>query len=128
MRHHPQGPAIPTTTKTSTAPHQLATSTAATTLRPALRALSLSAGVQSSALWCLSADGTLPKIDVAVCTDTGWEPKKVYEHLDRLEREIAAPAGPDAEDLEAGVVDGCSPWACRGEQPEPVRDDFGLAV
>ncbi|MCX4529219.1 hypothetical protein OG982_26595 [Streptomyces sp. NBC_01551] len=60
--------------------------------------------------------------------DTGWEPKKVYEHLDRLEREIAAPAGPDAEALEAGVVDGCSPWACRREQPEPVRDDFGLAV
>lgn len=35
---------------------------------------------------------------------------------------------PDAEALEAGVVDGCSPWACRGEQPEPVQDDFGLAV
>ncbi|MFD0373741.1 hypothetical protein [Streptomyces sp. NPDC127112] len=35
---------------------------------------------------------------------------------------------PDAEDLEAGAVDGCSPWACKGEQPEPVRDDFGLAV
>ncbi|WP_407841492.1 hypothetical protein ACE1OC_06755 [Streptomyces sp. DSM 116496] len=42
---------------------------------------------------CLSADGTLPKIDVAIFADTGWEPKKVYEHLDRLEREIAAPAG-----------------------------------
>ncbi|WP_329377000.1 hypothetical protein OG625_05900 [Streptomyces sp. NBC_01351] len=35
---------------------------------------------------------------------------------------------PDAEALEAGVVDGCSPWACRGEQPESVRDDFGLAI
>ncbi|MEU3402986.1 hypothetical protein ABZ766_03390 [Streptomyces sp. NPDC006670] len=42
---------------------------------------------------CLSADGTLPKIDIAIFADTGWEPKKVYEHLDRLEREIAAPAG-----------------------------------
>jgi hypothetical protein len=42
-----------------------------------------------------------------------------------LQQETGAP---DAEDLEAGVVDGCSPWACRGEQPEPVRDDFGLAV
>lgn len=42
-----------------------------------------------------------------------------------LQQETGAP---DAEDLEAGVVDGCSPWACRGEQPEPVRDDFGLAI
>ncbi|MDO0936401.1 hypothetical protein QQY66_33630 [Streptomyces sp. DG2A-72] len=30
------------------------------------------------------------------------------------------------EELENGVVDGCSPWACRGEA-EPVQDDFGLA-
>ncbi|MFD9224857.1 hypothetical protein ACFWDI_33775 [Streptomyces sp. NPDC060064] len=32
----------------------------------------------------------------------------------------------DADDLEQGVLDGCSPWACRGEV-EPVQDDFGLA-
>ncbi|AZP17908.1 hypothetical protein EJC51_18520 [Streptomyces aquilus] len=30
------------------------------------------------------------------------------------------------EEMEYGVVDSCSPWACRGEV-EPVRDDFGLA-
>ncbi|MEU6312321.1 hypothetical protein [Streptomyces sp. NPDC047014] len=42
---------------------------------------------------CLSADGTLPKVDIAIFADTGWEPKQVYQHLDRLEREIAAPAG-----------------------------------
>jgi hypothetical protein len=35
-------------------------------------------------------------------------------------------AGPDLEELEQGVIDGCSPWACRGEV-EPVQDDFGLA-
>ncbi|MFF1636007.1 hypothetical protein, partial [Leifsonia sp. NPDC058248] len=64
-----------------------------TTTRPALRALSLGAGIQSSALLCLSADGSLPQIDVAVFADTDWEPRKVYEHLDRLEREVAAPAG-----------------------------------
>lgn len=34
--------------------------------------------------------------------------------------------GPDLEELEQGVIDGCSPWACRGEV-EPVQDDFGLA-
>ncbi|WP_437114900.1 hypothetical protein [Streptomyces longispororuber] len=32
----------------------------------------------------------------------------------------------DAQTLEEGVLDGCSPWACRGEV-EPVRNDFGLA-
>ncbi|MGX1759939.1 hypothetical protein ACWIG5_24030 [Streptomyces lydicus] len=29
-----------------------------------------------------------------------------------------------SQELEQGMVDGCSPWACRGEQP----DDFGLAA
>ncbi|WP_240634247.1 MULTISPECIES: hypothetical protein [Streptomyces] len=33
---------------------------------------------------------------------------------------------PDLEELEQGVIDGCSPWACRGEVA-PVQDDFGLA-
>jgi hypothetical protein len=34
--------------------------------------------------------------------------------------------GPDLQELEQGVIDGCSPWACRGEAA-PVQDDFGLA-
>ncbi|MGC5041300.1 hypothetical protein ACPXCS_38040 [Streptomyces sp. DT190] len=33
---------------------------------------------------------------------------------------------PDLQELEQGVIDGCSPWACRGEAA-PVQDDFGLA-
>ncbi|MFB8440497.1 hypothetical protein ACFC7A_15770 [Streptomyces niveus] len=41
----------------------------------------------------LSAEGTLPKVDYAIFADTGWEPKAVYDHLDRLEQEIARPAG-----------------------------------
>ncbi|MFE2011153.1 hypothetical protein [Streptomyces sp. NPDC059491] len=61
--------------------------------QPQFRALSLGAGVQSSALLALSAEGILPKVDYAVFADTGWEPQSVYTHLDRLEREIAAPAG-----------------------------------
>jgi hypothetical protein len=35
-------------------------------------------------------------------------------------------SGPDLQELEQGVIDGCSPWACRGEV-ELVQDDFGLA-
>ncbi|MEU6230929.1 hypothetical protein [Streptomyces sp. NPDC047042] len=41
----------------------------------------------------LSAQGILPKVDYAIFADTGWEPRAVYFHLDRLEREIAGPAG-----------------------------------
>ncbi|MGW0137557.1 hypothetical protein [Streptomyces calvus] len=41
----------------------------------------------------LSAEGVLPKVDYAIFADTGWEPAAVYAHLDRLETEIAAPAG-----------------------------------
>ncbi|WP_078078836.1 hypothetical protein [Streptomyces niveus] len=41
----------------------------------------------------LSAEGTLPRVDYAIFADTGWEPKAVYDHLDRLEKEIAGPAG-----------------------------------
>lgn len=90
----PQGPAINATT-TSAKPHQLAAPGPDTAIHPAQRALSFGAGVQSTALLSLSADATLPEVDVA---------------------------------LFAEVVDGSSPWACRGEQPEPVREDFGLAV
>lgn len=60
---------------------------------PTLRILSLGAGVQSSALLILSARGDLPKLDAAIFSDTGWEPAAVYEHLDRLEEEVAKPAG-----------------------------------
>ncbi|MFZ3548810.1 hypothetical protein ACODT3_24995 [Streptomyces sp. 4.24] len=60
---------------------------------PRHRLLSLGAGVQSSCLLALSAEGILPRIDFAIFADTGWEPQAVYDHLDRLEREIAEPAG-----------------------------------
>lgn len=61
--------------------------------KPTIEALSLGAGVQSSVLLMLSAAGILPKLDVAIFADTGWEPKAVYEHLNRLEAEVAKPAG-----------------------------------
>ena len=60
---------------------------------PKARILSLGAGVQSSALLLLAARGDLPRLDAAIFSDTGWEPAAVYAHLDRLEREIARPAG-----------------------------------
>ena len=60
---------------------------------PYLRLLSLGAGVQSTTLLLLSASGELPKLDAAIFADTGWEPEAVYKHLDRLEQEVAGPAG-----------------------------------
>ncbi|MFF8918321.1 hypothetical protein ACF08M_34740 [Streptomyces sp. NPDC015032] len=61
--------------------------------QPRHRILSLGAGIQSSTLLALSAEGVLPRVDYAIFADTGWEPAEVYRHLDRLEREIADPAG-----------------------------------
>ncbi|WP_206685945.1 hypothetical protein [Kribbella qitaiheensis] len=59
---------------------------------PALTALSLGAGVQSTALLLLAAEGVLPRPDVAIFADTGWEPAAVYAQLDRLAA-IAKAAG-----------------------------------
>lgn len=51
---------------------------------PNLVALSLGAGVQSTTIALLAVEGALPKPDVAIFADTGWEPAAVYAHLDRL--------------------------------------------
>jgi hypothetical protein len=60
---------------------------------PTMRVLSLGAGVQSTTLALLSANGELPLLDAAIFADTGAEPQAVYDHLDRLEREVLEPAG-----------------------------------
>lgn len=49
-----------------------------------LKLLSLGAGVQSTVLALMAADGTLPGLDGAIFADTGWEPGRVYEQVDRL--------------------------------------------
>lgn len=45
---------------------------------------STGAGVQSTAIALLIADGKLPAPDVAIFADTGWEPAAVYRQVDRL--------------------------------------------
>jgi hypothetical protein len=59
---------------------------------PNLRLLSLGAGVQSTVLALMAADGTLPGLDGAIFADTGWEPRKVYAQVDRLAA-VLEPAG-----------------------------------
>jgi hypothetical protein len=57
-----------------------------------LRVLSLGAGVQSTTLALMAARGEIgPMPDCAIFADTGWEPKHVYEHLDRLEKLLPFP-------------------------------------
>lgn len=55
-----------------------------------MNVLSLGAGVQSTTIALLSVDGVLPPIEHAIFADTGWEPRAVYEHLERLEPVLAA--------------------------------------
>ena len=59
--------------------------------KPAIRSISLGAGVQSTVLALMAHRGLhgLPKPDVAVFADTGWEPPHVYEHLDWLESKLS---------------------------------------
>jgi hypothetical protein len=49
-----------------------------------LQILSLGAGVQSTALTLMAVKGEIAPPDCAIFADTGWEPKSVYEHLNKL--------------------------------------------
>jgi 3'-phosphoadenosine 5'-phosphosulfate sulfotransferase (PAPS reductase)/FAD synthetase len=71
---------------------------------PTIRVLSLGAGVQSTTVLMLAAEGVIPMFDAAIFSDTGWEPKSVYDHLDRLEAEIAQPAGIPIHRVSAGSI------------------------
>lgn len=55
------------------------------------RSLSLGAGVQSTVLALMAERGEhgLPKPDIAIFADTGWEPPSVYEHLDWLQEQLS---------------------------------------
>lgn len=59
---------------------------------PDIKVLSLGAGVQSTTIILMAAEGSLPRLDAAIFADTGWEPLTVYRHLDRL-AEVLADAG-----------------------------------
>jgi 3'-phosphoadenosine 5'-phosphosulfate sulfotransferase (PAPS reductase)/FAD synthetase len=70
---------------------------------PALRLLSLGAGVQSSTVLLLACDGAIPRFDYAFFADTGWEPRAVYDNLDRL-RTIAESKGIPVRTVSAGNI------------------------
>lgn len=59
---------------------------------PKLRVISLGAGVQSTTLALMAAEGGIgPMPDCAIFADTGWEPKEVYDHLDKLIKVLPFP-------------------------------------
>lgn len=49
--------------------------------------LAFGAGVQSTAALLMSCRGLLPKLSCAIFADVGWEPIKVYEHLEWCKNE-----------------------------------------
>jgi len=49
-----------------------------------LTVISLGAGVQSSTMALMAAEGYLPKVDYCIFADTGYEPKAIYSYLNYL--------------------------------------------
>jgi hypothetical protein len=81
----------------------IACGSAVTDPGPALRLLSLGAGVQSTTVLLLACEGAIPRFDAALFADTGWEPGAVYAHLRRL-RSRAAEAGIPVLTISAGNI------------------------
>lgn len=97
----------------------------------AIRTLSLGAGVQSTALVLLAAEGRIPTFDCAIFADTGWEPRAVYAHLDRLEREVLRPAGIPLHRVSTGNIraDALDPNSRFATMPLFVKNkDGGLGM
>lgn len=70
---------------------------------PALRLLSLGAGVQSTTVLLLACEGAIPRFDAALFADTGWEPRAVYSNLERL-RVHAGKAGIPVRTVSSGNI------------------------
>lgn len=76
------------------------------------RVLSLGAGAQSTTLALMADRGEygLPKPDVAIFADTGWEPAAVYEHLEWLEKELSFPVvRTGSADIKENLINGVMP-------------------
>ncbi|MFE6186473.1 hypothetical protein ACFQ6U_18820 [Streptomyces sp. NPDC056465] len=95
--------------------------------RPALRILSLGAGVQSTTIALLAAAHVLPPLDAAIFADTGWETEEVYAHLDRLETEVFKPSGTPLYRVSAGHIrnDALNPARRFASMPLHIRNPDG---
>ena len=72
---------------------------------PKLRILSLGAGVQSSTMALMANEGAFGhKPDYAIFADTGWEPRKVYDHLEWLKSQLDFPVIITKNHLKSGSI------------------------
>jgi hypothetical protein len=95
--------------------------------KPKIKILSLGAGVQSTTLLLLAAEGRIGPLDGAIFSDTGWEPAAVYAHLDRIEREVAVPAGIPIHRVSVGNIraDALNPAHRFASMPLFVKNQAG---
>lgn len=56
-----------------------------------LNILMLGAGIQSSTILLMSEAGDLPRLDGAIFSDTQWESRRTYKHLDWLKKQVSIP-------------------------------------
>ena len=101
--------------------------------RTPFRSLSLGAGVQSTVLALMAERGEygLPKPDVAIFADTGWEPPAVYEHLDWLREQLSFEVVTvNAGNIKENILEGTSPDGNNylGIPAFLVNEDGGLSV
>ena len=95
-----------------------------------LNVLSLGAGVQSSTMALMAAEGELtPMPDCAIFADTGAEPKHVYEFLDYVESLVPFPVYRvmEGEGLEKAIVKGVTGERCAAP-PFFIRTDKGKGM
>jgi hypothetical protein len=92
-----------------------------------LNVISLGAGVQSSTMALMAAEGELtPMPDCAIFADTGAEPKHVYDFLDYVESLVPFPVYRvmEGEGLEADILKGIDGGRC-ATPPFFTLDDDG---
>jgi hypothetical protein len=94
-----------------------------------LRILSLGAGVQSTTLLRMIIHGELEPVDHAIFSDTGWEPKAVYKHLELLKQECAD-AGIPLHIVSNGNIreDALDPNKRFASMPVHIRNHKGQAI
>ena len=68
---------------------------------PRMIVMSNGSGVQSTTIILLAIEGKIPKPDLAIFADTGWEPRAIYDHLCRLEG-VARVAGIETVRVSSG--------------------------
>lgn len=94
-----------------------------------IRVLSLGAGVQSTTLLRMIIHGELPPVQHAIFSDTGWEPKSVYDHLEVLKGECEA-AGIPLHIVSNGNIreDALNPEKRFASMPVHLRNGKGDAI